>query len=129
MSLQSYVARLADLLRSRQDIAIEDIQLVFATAGAVLQARVSFYDGSVLSIVEEIEGTGLRDIRRLVYKFHYQHADGTLVFRYDDSPHYRHLTSFPHHKHIGNSVIEAEPPDLVDVLREIDALIYPDTSA
>ncbi len=44
---------------------------------------------------------------------------------YDDAPHHRQLPFFPYHKHIGNSVVSAEPPDLVDVLREIDDLIYP----
>ena len=125
MTLQNYVARLADVLRSRQDVVVEDFHLTLTTAGAIMQARIRFYDNSVLSVVEEIEQAGLRIVRRLTYKFHYQHADGTLTFRYDDAPHHRHLSSFPHHKHVGDSVTDAEPPDLADVLREIDALIYP----
>ena len=129
MTLQNYVARLADLLSARQDVVVEDFQLTLTTAGTILQARVRFYDDSVLSVVEEIEQAGLRIVRRLTYKFHYQHADGILIFRYDDAPHHRHLSSHPHHKHIGDSVIDAEPPDLADVLREIDALIYPANGA
>ena len=129
MSLQNYLARLTDILRSRQDIVVDDFRLALTTAGAILQARICFYDNSMLSVVEEIEQTGLRTVRRLTYKFHYQRADGILIFRYDDAPHHRHLLSFPHHKHVGDSVIDAKPLDLADVLREIDALIYPGDSA
>jgi hypothetical protein len=125
VNLLSYVSRLGDILRSRQDIVVEDLQITLTTAGAIVQARLRFYDRSMLNVVEEIEKVGLRDVKRLSYKFHYRRADELLIFRYDDSPHHPHLSSFPHHKHVGDSVIDAEPPDLADVLREIDALIYP----
>jgi hypothetical protein len=129
VNLQSYLARLGDILHARQDIIIENLQIMLTTAGAILQARLRFYDHSALIIVEEVEKVGLRDIRRLTYKFHYQSADETLIFRYDDAPHHPHLPFYPHHKHIGGSVIDAEPPDLADVLREIDTLIYPANKA
>jgi hypothetical protein len=32
----------------------------------------------------------------------YQHSDGTFVFRYDNTPHYSALPTFPHHKHEGS---------------------------
>ena len=129
MNLQSYVSHAGDILRARQDIVVENFQIILATAGVILQARLRFYDHSVLIVVEEIEKAGLRDVRRLTYKFHYQNAAETLIFRYDDAPHHPHLLSFPHHKHIGGSVIDAEPTDLADVLREIDVLIYPANDA
>lgn len=125
MSLYSYLARVGDILHARQDILIENFQIMLTTAGAILQARLRFYDRSILIVVEEVERAGLRDVRRLAYKYHYQSADETFIFRYDDAPHHPHLLFFPHHKHIGGSVIDAEPPDLAAVLREIDALIYP----
>ena len=124
MTLQGYLARLADTLYSRHDITLEELRLTLTTVGAVFQADVRFYDGARLLIVEEVERVSSRDVRRVAYKFHYQQADGTLIFRYDDSPHHPHLSTFPHHKHAGAFVIEAGAPDLADVLREIDALIY-----
>ena len=125
MSLYSYLSRLEDTLRSRQDIDLEDLQVTLTTIGAIIRADVRFLDGSRLSVVEEVEQAGIRDTRRIAYKFHYQRADGTLVFRYDSSPHHPHLSTFPSHKHVGDSVVEAQPPDLAEVLREIAALIYP----
>lgn len=71
---------------------------------------------------QDIEG--YRNVRRVRYKFHYQRADGTLIFRYDNAPHHPGLSTFPHHKHVGNSIVPAEAPDLSEVLREIDTLIY-----
>ena len=124
MSLYSYLARLEDTLRSRQDIILEELRLTLTTIGAVFEADVRFYDGSRLSIVEEVEKVGHRDIRRIAYTFHYQRADGTLSFRYDNAPHYPHPPTFPSHKHVGNSVVSAGVPDLTDVLRAIDAIIY-----
>ncbi|MBI4770864.1 MAG: hypothetical protein HY784_10765 [Chloroflexi bacterium] len=67
-------------------------------------------------------------ITKLEYRYHYQRDDGTLIFRYDSSPHYPNLATHPHHKHVGDQVIAARPPDLSDVLREIDALIYPQST-
>lgn len=125
MSLYSYLARLEDTLHSRRDIVIEELHLTLASTGAIFMAHVRFHDGSRLEIVEEVERAGRWDVRRIAYKFHYQQADGKLVFRYDNAPHHPHLSTFPSHEHIGDSVVEAEAPDLAEVLRKIDTLIYP----
>ncbi|MBM4458108.1 MAG: hypothetical protein FJ011_10145 [Chloroflexi bacterium] len=124
MTLQGYLARLVDTLHSRHDIVLDDVRLTLTTMGAIFQADVRFYDDSRLFVVEEVEQTSVRDTTRTTYKFHYQRADGTLVFRYDDSPHHPYLPHFPHHKHTYSSVIGIEAPDLTDILREVDALIY-----
>jgi hypothetical protein len=49
---------------------------------------------------------------------------GRLIFRYDDTPHHTELDSFPHHKHIADegTVERADPPDLADVLSEIELI-------
>ncbi|RME48832.1 MAG: hypothetical protein D6791_02375 [Chloroflexi bacterium] len=126
MSLYAYLTRLEDTLRSRHDITLETVRLTLTSIGAIFEADVRFHDDSRLIIAEEVEQVGRRDIRRVMYKYQYQHANGTLIFRYDNAPHYPHLSTFPSHKHIADSVVEAEPPDLSDVLREIDGIIYPE---
>jgi hypothetical protein len=65
-------------------------------------------------------------IIRRMYSYHYQAADESLIFRYDDTPHFPDLPNFPHHKHLGHSekVISAAPPDLTAVLQEIESA-YP----
>ncbi|MBS1252507.1 MAG: hypothetical protein MAG451_01547 [Anaerolineales bacterium] len=126
MSLFRYLTRLENTLRSRGDLFLDTLRLTVTSIGALFEVDVRFYDGSRLIVTEEIEQVGQRGVRRLTYKFHYQEEDGTLIFRYDNVPHYPHLSTFPSHKHVGDSVIEAQPRDLSDVLREIDAIIYPE---
>ena len=58
------------------------------------------------------------------YTYHYQRADGTILFRYDNAPHFPNLPTAPNHKHIGETeVIASDAPDLQSVLKEIEALI------
>ena len=127
MSLYHYLVRLETLLYSRQDIAVEQLQVDVATVSTLFKCELRFGDGSRLSVTEQLEPVGQRDHRRIAYKMNYLDRDGNLVFRYDNSPHYPHLATFPAHKHIGDSVVEAEPPDLSDVLAEIDGIVYRDS--
>lgn len=125
MSLYRYLVRLETVLHARQDINVELLQIDVVTIGVKFSSEVRFYDGSRLSIVEQLEPLGKLDYHRVAYKFHYQDKGGNLIFRYDNAPHYPHLSTFPVHKHVGDTVVEADPPDLNDVLTEIDAIIYP----
>ncbi len=122
MSLYQYLVRLETVIRSRQDIDVEMLQIDVATIGVIFKSELRFYDNSYLSIVEQLEPVGQRKFNRVNYKFHYQDKDGNLMFRYDNAPHYPHLSTFPAHKHEGDSVVDAESPDLNEVLAEIDAL-------
>jgi hypothetical protein len=63
-------------------------------------------------------------VERFAYVYHCQAADGSIVFRYDDTPHFPGLSSFPHHKHLsdGMTVVASEAPTLAQVLAEIEAL-------
>lgn len=125
MSLYRYLVRLEAVIRSRSDIELERLQITVVTFGAVFAGDLRFHDGSRLSIVEQLESRGRREYRRIAHKYHYQDREGKLVFRYDNSPHYPELSTFPDHKHLGSAVTESEPPDLTNVLAEIDAHIYP----
>ena len=122
MSLYHYLVRLETVLRSRQDINIELLQVDVITIGVKFKCELRFYDGSRLSVVEELVTTEKQDFDRVNYKFHYQNMTGNLVFRYDNAPHYPDLPTFPAHKHIGDAVFDAESPDLNEVLAEIDTL-------
>jgi hypothetical protein len=87
-----------------------------------LRGDLYFSDNSRLHFRELIEIQN--SVVRLMYSYHYQKGDGTLIFRYDDTPHHKHLPNFPHHKHVFEEghVISAEPPNLSSVLKEIEKL-------
>lgn len=90
----------------------------------LIRGELTFADGSCLHFRELVEIQAR--VMRIMYSFHYQRENGSLIFRYDDTPHFPALPQFPHHKHIGSQTdaIPAQPPDLTAVLREIETL-YP----
>lgn len=88
-----------------------------------LRIRLRFENGALLEISEAIivENGALKT---LGYRYHLQRVDNELVFRYDNTPHFPDLASFPHHKHLRDAVIAARKPDLMDVLQEARASSY-----
>jgi hypothetical protein len=90
----------------------------------LIRGELTFADGSCLHFRELVEIQAR--VIRIMYSYHCQREDGSLIFRYDDTPHFPTLPQFPHHKHIGSQAdaVPSQPPDLIAVLREIEAL-YP----
>ena len=88
----------------------------------IIRGDLYFADGSRLHFRELVDLQS-EDIRQM-YSYHYQAADASLVFRYDDTPHHRSLAKFPHHKHAGAeaNVVSASAPGLAEVLEEIERL-------
>ena len=59
------------------------------------------------------------------YSFHWQTAEGAMIRRWDDAPHYPHLETHPHHVHEGESVRASLPMSLKEVLAEIEKKLGP----
>ena len=55
----------------------------------------------------------------LDYRYHFQDGENQLIFRYDSTPHFPDLETFPHHKHLRDEVIASQKPYLSDVLQEV----------
>ena len=127
--LHHYLARLHDTIRSRQEIIVELLEIYDrsdqAGKSSEFYALLRFYDDSQLQVTEKLIVEQFV-IFKSRYSYHYQASDDSLLFRYDNAPHYPQLKTYPHHTHIGEEVFESQPPDLGDVLREIDALLYPE---
>ena len=121
LRLKRYLDRIYNTLYSRRDIeSTVTITETDEPSRGVIDGRVTFWDGSFLEIAEVTIPTA-RGLKRLSYAYHYQRADGTTVFRYDNTPHHPEIAStFPHHKHVGEMVESAEVNDLHDVIQEID---------
>jgi hypothetical protein len=78
---------------------------------------VVFIDGSRLhfrEFVKEAQGAAVK----IMYTYHYQDADGRLIFRYDNAQHRPDL-GFVEHKHTPDGVVASSVPTLEDVLGEI----------
>jgi hypothetical protein len=103
--------------------SIRDVAIAFDrrtdTIGYV-RGEVYFDDGHVLHLREYVDTDG--DPERLLYVYHLMDAEGTPVFRYDNSGHHREIASFPHHRHSRkNEVVEeCAEPSLEAVLDEVE---------
>jgi len=51
-----------------------------------VRGEIYFLDGSLLHVREFVNVE--RGVERYTYAYHYQRADGRLIFRYDDTPHF-----------------------------------------
>jgi hypothetical protein len=85
-----------------------------------LRIRIRFPNGNLLEISEAIQVVA-ENIIWLDYRYHYQNAQNQLIFRYDNTPHFPDLPTFPDHKHLPNAVIASEKPPLLHVLQEVTA--------
>jgi len=90
-----------------------------------IKASIHFYGGSILHYFEIVE-TGKCYPQILKYSYQYI-QDDLQIFRYDDAPDHRDLSTFPHHKHIGSANTEriesAYQPNLDNLFEEISQII------
>ena len=88
---------------------------------ANLRIWIRFANGRLLEVSEAVvvEGGALVP---LSYRYHCQDAGNRLLFRYDNTPHFPELSSFPHHKHLPDRTVAAGRPSLFDVLKECGEL-------
>ena len=122
--VNSYLHRLYDTIISHGYIEVE--QLAFnnqSNRRGTIRGRLKFHDGLLLDFGEVIILRNRR-IVKLRYAYHYQNESDEVIFRYDNAPHYPNLPTHPHHKHVGSTVEPSQAPDLSEVLREIEQLIF-----
>ena len=81
------------------------------------EGKVVFYTDDVLEFTESITPEKIR------YRYQYMKADGSLIFRYDNAPHHREISTFPEHKHYPATIVESAPVNLKRVLEEIIDII------
>lgn len=84
-----------------------------------LRIRLRLENGNLLEINEAavIEDDYLVP---LDYRYHCQDSRNRLIFRYDNTPHFPGLPSFPHHKHLPDTVIPSNKPDISSVVEEAE---------
>ncbi len=82
-----------------------------------LRIRIRFKSGHLLEISEAVVAKNNRLIH-LDYRYHCQDQQNHLIFRYDNTPHFPRLSTFPHHKHLSDDVVAWEKPDLRMVIEE-----------
>jgi hypothetical protein len=121
--IEAYLQDLLDMVATAPDVATSDIALdKRGPQAGLIRGDIYFLDGSLLHFRELIDLESSPS--RLMYSYHYQRTDTSLVFRYDDTSHHPEIATFPHHKHEQSeqNVSAAEQPTLATILDEIGRL-------
>ena len=93
--------------------SIEVLKLIDEEPVRFLKIKAHIKDGSILYMTEMNTGTYQK------YSYHWQKANGELIIRWDNKPHWQDLKTFPHHKHVGSEVFPCHHVSLEEVLTEI----------
>ena len=115
--LERYFAEIEGAVTHLPAYSESYVEEILTSERANLRIRLRFQSGYLLEINEAIIVEN-GELQTLGYRYHLQSAGNELVFRYDNAPHFPDLPSFPHHKHLRNTVVAASKPDLLDVLQE-----------
>lgn len=84
----------------------------------LIKIKLTLIDGSEVYLMEFVEVK--QTTEKYKYRYHFQ-KEGKTIFRYDNSPHFPMMSTFPHHKHIGDheKKMPCKAPELFQVLEEI----------
>ena len=66
-----------------------------------LRALATLSDGSWLELSEYVRVVGNGKVEVVTYSYHWGKANGELIRRWDNTPHFRNLLNFPDHVHMG----------------------------
>ncbi len=90
---------------------------IFSEEKGLIEGELVFIDGSLMSFLEVVD---IHKKQKNKYKYHYMTIEKELIFRYDNAQHHKGLINFPHHKHIGNEILDSLEVDFETVLKEIE---------
>ena len=120
--LSQHLADIEDSIRRLESANIERYEEeVLTSSRANLRIRVRFLNGHLLEVNEAIV-IEADQLKHLGYRYHFQDQQNNLIFRYDNTPHFPDLKSFPHHKHLKNKVEDSDEPFILNVIKEAKLL-------
>jgi len=122
-NIRDYLTQVRQAIESRPNLNVERyFEQIFTDIRCNLRIRLRFADNSLLEISEAVTLTE-ETLNWLSYRYHYQTASGTLIFRYDNAPHHPELRTYPDHKHTTIAVVASVHPTIEQVLREIQVIL------
>ncbi|MEH2210119.1 toxin TumE [Nostoc sp.] len=117
--IQAYLDEVEQLLLNCHNTYVEEFSaVILTTERANLRIRIRFALKYLLAVSEAFVIVD-NQITYIDYRYHFQDEQNSLIFRYDSTPHFPNLPSFPHHKHLLNDVIACDKPHIADVLQEV----------
>ncbi|MBS9395014.1 MAG: hypothetical protein HEQ29_18430 [Dolichospermum sp. LBC05a] len=117
--IQAYLDEIEQLSLNCSNAYIEEYSaVILTTERANLRIRIRFAIRYLLAVSEAFVVVD-NQIKYIDYRYHFQDEQNSLIFRYDSTPDFPNLSSFPHHKHLFDNVIACEKPHIADVLQEV----------
>ncbi len=98
-----------------QNIEVLDVR-IFKT-GFYIKIMIQFKDYSILFIREYV------DENERSYSYHWQTKEGKLIVRWDNAPHHKNLSTYPHHKHFKGKILPNYAITCEDILKEIEQIL------
>lgn len=121
--LSDYFNQVEQAIVQYQNIYVERYEEEILTPQrANLRIRLRLNQTHLLEINEAITIAD-NQLEFLDYRYHFQDERNCLVFRYDSTPHFPNLSTFPHHKHLPDDVISSQKPEITQVLKEATELL------
>lgn len=115
--IADYLANVERVLASFPNIRSYSLRTkVYNATQGYIGGSIRFENGHSLDFVEVKDANVASKLR---YRYHYMDKAQALIFRYDNAPHHRGLSTFPHHKHTPGEVRASSEPDLYAILLEI----------
>jgi len=94
--------------------AIEDLEIVEREAVSKSKAKLRLFDGSMLW-AREVWVKGVME----AYSYYWLRPDETVIIGWDNAPHHQSVSTFPHHKHVGDRIEESEERKMEEILNFI----------
>ena len=90
--------------------------LTYEREGDIFRAVVhlELIDKSILFVKEYVFNNNERK-----YAYHWVDSEDNLICRWDNAGHWPDIDTFPHHKHIGNEVVDSTEITIDDILHVI----------
>ncbi|QTA90825.1 toxin TumE [Desulfonema magnum] len=122
--ISHYLSQIESAIRGLRDAYTERYkEEILGYDRANLRIRIRFLSGYLLELNEAII-LKAGQIKYLDYRYHFQDRENNLVFRYDNTPHFPNIDSFPHHKHLKSEVIPSDKPSILKVIEEVSMQVY-----
>ena len=121
--LSVYIDDIEQQLLALSNIYVEVFSVnILTEKRANLKLRIRFQGKYLLAISEAILIIN-GQITQIDYRYHFQDENNEVIFRYDSTPHFPDLPTFPHHKHLPDTVIAATKPDIRQVFQEASSIL------
>ena len=118
--LSDYLEKVTQAILKCSDAYVERyVEEILTPERVNLRIRLRFDQGHLLEINEAVVVED-NSLVSLDYRYHCQDENNRLIFRYDSTPHFPDLSSFPHHKHLPDTVIPSDKPDIDKIIKEAE---------